>query len=172
MKYPIPSPEWIDHALSHLGIREVPGPTSNTTILKWLLKLKAAWKEDATPWCGTFVAHCLQEADLVFPKFWFRAKAYMEYGTACSKSDIPFGAICVKLRVGGGHVFFAVAQSVDGTLIYGLGGNQHDMVNITPFKLSEIENVRWPDANTVRHALPRITSGTQLAAAAMGGSEA
>jgi hypothetical protein len=33
--------------------------------------------DDETPWCGTYVAHCLQTSGVKFPKDWFRALAYL-----------------------------------------------------------------------------------------------
>lgn len=146
MKWNYPMPPWIDLAFRYRGLKEIPGKNHNPTILKWLKQLKAWWAEDETPWCGTFVAHCLRESGLTIPQHWYRAKAYAEYGTPVVKvaSTIPLGSIAVKSRVGGGHVFFPVARSEDGKTIFGLGGNQSNMVNIVPFSLSEIDSIRWP----------------------------
>lgn len=168
MRYPMPLPKWMDHAFRHKGLREIPGPKHNPIILKWLVKLKAWWKEDETPWCGTFIAHCLDEAGLTLPKHWYRAKGYVDYGQSCSLADIPFGAICVKGRVGGGHVFYAVAKNPDGSIIYGLGGNQSNCVNITSFRRSELIAARWPSASTLRQPLPVANSAADVNAAAAG----
>lgn len=172
MQYPTPMPKWLDEAFRQRGTTEIHGPQTNSKIKSWLQKLKAWWSDDETPWCGTFVAHCLDAAGLVIPKYWMRAKEYANYGTACPRDAIPFGAICVKSRVGGGHVFFAVARSRDGTIIYGLGGNQHDMVNITAFKLSDIDAIRWPPSVTNKLGLPIAESAVALNAAPVGGTEA
>lgn len=172
MQYPSPMPKWMEEAFRNRGVTEIHGPQTNSKIKTWLQKLKAWWSDDETPWCGTFVAHCLDAAGLMIPKNWMRAKEYATYGTPCAKDAIPFGAICVKSRVGGGHVFFAVARSRDYSIIYGLGGNQHDMVNITPFRVSDIDAVRWPSSSMVKRALPVADNAAQLAAAQIGGSEA
>lgn len=171
MQYPSPMPKWVAHGLTHLGLREIVGSKHNATILKWLIQLKAWWKEDETPWCGTFVGHCLKEAGIEPPKNWFRAKAYSDYGTAAARDSIPFGAVCVKSRVGGGHVFFAVAQSRDGHTVFGLGGNQGNMVSISTFRLSDIDAVRWPPNGGGRLALP-IAESALAVNAAKPGSEA
>jgi uncharacterized protein (TIGR02594 family) len=148
--------------MTHRGIREIPGKRHNPTIIKWLKSLKAWWSEDETPWCGTFVAHCLREAGIIPPKAWYRAKAYSTYGTAITNLlGIPFGAICVKSRKGGGHVFFAVARSPDGHTIYGLGGNQSNCVNITAFRLDEIDEVRWPPTTLSRISIP-VATGSDI----------
>lgn len=169
--YPKPMPKWFVEAFSHLGLAEIPGKQNNPTIIGWLIALKAWWKEDETPWCGTFVAHCLKTAGMSVPKAWFRAKEYANWGNPCNKDSIPFGAVCIKSRVGGGHVFFAVASSRDGQTIYGLGGNQGNRVSIVPFKLSDIDAVRFPVEAAQRLALP-IASSLAEVGAVKAGSEA
>lgn len=171
MQWPTPMPKWLDHAFRYRGLREVPGKKHNPTIIKWLKSLKAWWSEDETPWCGTFIAHCMREAGFPIIQHWYRAKAWMTYGTATSLTDIPFGAICVKGRQGGGHVFFAVAKSPDGSIIYGLGGNQSNCVNIASFKRSDILAARWPQSVLQPKPLPVASSAAQLNAAGVGGTE-
>lgn len=171
IKWPMPMPAWADKAFRYRGLKEIPGKNDNPTIRKWLISLKAWWKDDETSWCGTFVAHCLTEAGLPVIKHWYRAKAWSEYGSTCDKANIPFGAICVKSRQGGGHVFFAVAQSPDGQKIYGLGGNQSNMVNVSTFSRADIDHVRWPPTtDTKRFSLPIGTA--QEVQAVSAGSEA
>jgi uncharacterized protein (TIGR02594 family) len=168
MRYPSPLPKWVDEAFRHVGLAEVPGKGHSPVILRWLKTLGAWWSEDETPWCGTFVAHCLRTANLPVPKFWMRAKAYSDHGVSCAPTAIPFGAICVKSRVGGGHVFFAVAQSRNGQIIYGLGGNQGNRVSIVPFKLAEIDAIRWPISDAARLQLPIAASLVDIGASAPG----
>lgn len=172
IQWPMPIPAWLDHAFRHRGLKEIPGPKHNPIIMQWIRSLKGWFKDDETPWCGTFIAHCLDVVGLGVPKHWYRAKAYSTYGTACNRDQIPFGAICVKGRVGGGHVFFAVARSRDGLTIYGLGGNQRNEVNITPFRHRDIIDARWPDSRVTRMSLPIADSAAQLNAKAAGGTEA
>lgn len=171
--WPTPMPKWVDIAMRFRGLREIPGKQHAPKIQMMLKKLKAWWSDDETPWCGVFVGYCLQEAGFKPPAAWYRAKAYETYGTAASRDPIPFGAICTKTRTGGGHVFFAVARSRDGNTIYGLGGNQSNMVNIMAFKMSDITAIRWPEgaATVSRMQLP-IATAEQISAASLGGSEA
>ena len=49
-------PSWLKIARSYEGLKEIPGPRHNQTIIRWLGKLKAWWSDDETPWCGVFVA--------------------------------------------------------------------------------------------------------------------
>ena len=134
-------PAWITEAESHLGLKEVPGKASNPKILNWLIKLRAWWAEDDTPWCGTFVAHCLQTSNLAYPKAWYRAKAYLDWGI---KLEQPIeGCIAIFDREGGGHVGFVVGKDLNNRLLV-LGGNQGNQVSIAPFSQSRILGYRWP----------------------------
>lgn len=164
--FPKPLPAWIDEAMRYRGMKEIPGKSHNPVILRWLRELKAWWSEDETPWCGTFVGWCLRKAGLPLPTYWMRAKAYADYGTLVPKTGtIPFGAIGVKSRKGGGHVFFIVGRSSDGRTLFGLGGNQSNMVNIVPFHIDEVDSIRWPGGNQL--ALPILTAD-QIGAANRG----
>ena len=102
-----PELAWIAEARKHIGLKENTSKFAHSpTILGWLKKLGAWWMDDETPWCGTFVAHCLQTAGVKFPKNWYRALAYLNGGTKLAKPC--YGCVAVKTRVGGGHVCFVV----------------------------------------------------------------
>lgn len=136
-------PPWLKVARSYLGTTEVPGKGDNPTIQRWLRTLRAAWSDDATPWCGTFVAQCMYEAglDTLSPKAWYRARAWLDCGY---KLATPvYGCIVVFERGGGGHVGFCVGKDARGRLMI-LGGNQGDTVSIRPFEWSRALGYRWP----------------------------
>ena len=124
-------PVWITEARKYIGTAEIPGPKHNSNILNWLKNLKAWWSEDETPWCGTFVAHCMKTAGFDVPKYWMRAKEWATWGTAVSKPTL--GCIVVFDRQGGGHVGFVVGFDEKGRLMV-LGGNQGNKVSIAPFE--------------------------------------
>lgn len=134
-------PKWMTEARKHIDLAEIPGPKHHSEILRWLKKLQAWWSEDETPWCGTFVAHCMQEADLPIPTFWMRAKAWAEWGTRLS-SPVP-GCVVVFERKGGGHVGFVVGRTSSNLLMV-LGGNQGNRVSIAPFESSRVIGYFWP----------------------------
>jgi uncharacterized protein (TIGR02594 family) len=159
-------PHWLPIARKYIGLTEIPGKAHNPTIIRWLTELKAWWKEDETPWCGTFVAAVLREAGLVVPKHWYRAKAYLDYGVAPPN---PFlGSIVVFERKGGGHVGFVVGVDERDRIMV-LGGNQANAVNVQPFDRSRVAGFRWPflEGNipvaNPRMALPLIKSGGRAA---------
>lgn len=132
---------WIAEARRHIGVKEVPGKANNPTILEWLRILKASWSEDSTPWCGSFAAISLLRASRFVPKEKFRALAYLDAGLRLSKP--AYGCIVVFTRDGGGHVGFVVGKDVRGNLMV-LGGNQNDMVCISPFKFDRVAGYVWP----------------------------
>jgi uncharacterized protein (TIGR02594 family) len=136
-------PDWVVEAAKQNELREIVGPKHNQTIIGWVKELGgASWRDDETPWCGTFVAHCLQVAGRAYPKNWYRALAYSDYGTKLNKP--AYGAIGVMTRKGGGHVTFIIGKLPDGRLAC-LGGNQNNQVNVTAYPLDRFENFIWPE---------------------------
>lgn len=142
-------PRWLKIARSYEGVREIPGPKHNSTIMGWLRKLNSWIKDDETPWCGTFVAAVMQEAGLPFPKLYPRAKAWSTYGARLRTHVLAPGAILVFDREGGGHVGFYVGE--DATHYHVLGGNQKNAVNVMRIEKSRlVENgSRWPRGEPV-----------------------
>lgn len=154
-----PEPKWLTVARSLIGTKEIPGPQHNSWIAKGWARLGAGWfNDDETPWCGFFVAHCMDAAGQPYPgKGEFaRAKAWATWGRACQP---VVGAVVVFERDGGGHVGFLVGASAAN--YYVLGGNQSNAVNITPIAKSRAVATRWPAALPVRvSSLPAMTGGT------------
>lgn len=91
--------------------------------------------------CGTFAAISLQRANRFVPKEKFRALAYLDAGIRLSKP--AYGCIVVFKRDGGGHVGFVAGKDKSGNLMV-LGGNQNDMVCISPFKFDRVVGYIWP----------------------------
>lgn len=150
-------PAWLVEAKRHVGLKEIPGPRHNSTILGWLRKLRAWWSEDEMPWCGTFVAHCLQEAGLPIIKNWFRAKDWAAYGSNLRSTHVAPGAILVFARQGGGHVGFYVGD--DANFFYVLGGNQSNGVNVMKLAKARCIAIRWPAGQPVLGGPVRMSGG-------------
>lgn len=136
------SPPWLIAAQRYVGLRELPGAPNSPVIAKWLEDLKAWWKDDETPWCGTFVAACMKEAHVPLPKHWYRAKGWLDWGVPLS--DPAVGCVVIFERPGGGHVGFVTGRTTAGNLLV-LGGNQGDMVRESPFGFSRVIGYRWPN---------------------------
>jgi uncharacterized protein (TIGR02594 family) len=133
---------WIAEATKHIGITEIKGPKHSSVITSWLQRLGAWWFDDETPWCGVFVAQCIAEAGLPVPKYWMRARDWLNWGTQINRP--AYGCIVVFSREGGGHVGFVVGIDEKGRLMV-LGGNQKDAVSIVPFDHARVLGYRWPE---------------------------
>lgn len=138
-----PELAWIAEARKHIGLREIKGPKHNLTIVGWLKALKAWWTDDETPWCGTFIAHCLQTAGVKYPKNWFRALAYADTAYGAKLKKPAYGCVAVKTRQGGGHVCFVVGRDLRTGKLVCLGGNQSDMVCFALYAESDFEAFMW-----------------------------
>lgn len=134
-------PAWITEGRRHIGTQEVPGPATSPVIASWLHKLRAWWDSDEVPWCGVFVAACMDSAGLPLPKNWMRAKAWAEWGSRLA-SPVP-GCVVIFERQGGGHVGFVLGVTPEGNLMV-LGGNQGNRVSIAPFKRDRVLAYVWP----------------------------
>lgn len=155
---------WIDEAHKYVGMREIRGTRHNQTIVKWLSQLGAWWRDDETPWCGVFTAHCLTTAGRAIPKHWYRAKAYADYGTVLSRP--AYGCLGVMSRTGGGHVCFVIGETSGDRLVV-IGGNQGDQVSIATYPRSRFSHFVWPARGNgvpslpynYRYTLPRYANG-------------
>jgi uncharacterized protein (TIGR02594 family) len=149
-------PFWLTVARRNLHVVETPGKTTTPAIARWLLNLKAWWRDDETPWCGVFVAECLREANQRLPRHWYRALAWNDWGLPLDRPTL--GCLVVFARSGGGHVGFYVGHDERGRPMV-LGGNQGNRVSIAPFDPARIVGYRWPaDAQA-----PSMFASPQLA---------
>lgn len=143
MKAKVNEPRYLKIARQYIGVKEVPGPKHNSVIQGWLKSLKLWWNDDETAWCGVFVAAVMQESGLDFPKAFYRAKEWANYGV---KLPGPYlGAIAVLERVGGGHVGFVTGVDKTGQNVRLLGGNQNNQVCEAWFKADRIKAYRMPN---------------------------
>lgn len=158
---PLPDPPWLKIARSYEGLAEIPGPKHNPTILRWLDRLKAPFRDDETPWCGTFIGAVMAEAGYVALANPWGARNWLKYG-----KEIPapaYGCLVIFWRGSkagwSGHVGFVVGRDRKGNLMV-LGANQKDMVRIDPFGRDRVLGYRWPNIapHPERFDLPLLTS--------------
>lgn len=154
-------PEWLVYARKYLGLKEIPGTGNNPKIIEWLIKLKAWWKDDETPWCGLFVATCFNECGYPIAKNWMRARAWLDWGVVLRVPAV--GAVVIFERKGGGHVGFVVGRDQNENLMV-LGGNQGNKVSIAPFSKDRVLGYRWPQKSVIKieNELPLIESGARV----------
>lgn len=148
---------WMGYVVAQIGVREVPGPRNSPIIARWLTALKAWWCDDATPWCGVFVAHVMQKSGFCLPRHWYRARDWASWGTRCEPA---YGAICVVERPGGGHVLFVTR--ISAAFVWGVGGNQGDRVCEAKFDRSRVIGFRWPPGLTAPSPLRPVAGDEAL----------
>lgn len=137
-------PAWMAVARALIGTRETPGPANTPKIMQWATQLGPKilgiiYPGDATPWCGLFVAHCVNAVAVKPAPVAVRASAWATWGAAITPR---VGAVLVFQRPGGGHVGFYHAE--DATTFHVLGGNQGDAVSITRIAKDRMVACRWP----------------------------
>ena len=121
---------WMDIATSQIGVSEIPGNKSNPQIVAYHATTCRS-TSDATPWCSSFVNWSLTEAGIRGTNS-ASSQSWLTWGKRISKP--VYGCIAVLSYGGGhGHVAFVVGMNARGNIIL-LGGNQHDQVNLSPFK--------------------------------------
>ncbi len=151
-------PSWVATGRALIGEREIPGARHNSKIISWWRRGAAWFTDDETAWCGAFVKHCIEEAGLSYPKEFPRAAAWAEWGVACVAQ---VGAIGVKRRAGGNHVFIITGETADKRFFKALGGNQGDMVCEMDIAKADTFAVRWPaGVPQLMLALPVRPAGT------------
>jgi uncharacterized protein (TIGR02594 family) len=147
-------PKWIVEARKMLGQGEIVGPRHNSWIAQGWARLGAGWfNDDETPWCGFFVADALQRAGLPYPGGGQFARA-LRWATWGTPTPPRLGAIGVKTRQGGGHVFFIVGETKDGRYFKALGGNQSNRVSIVDIEKRLLTAIRWPEGGGDAPAIP------------------
>tara|TARA_R110000772_G_scaffold8737_2_gene28925 strand:- start:5162 stop:5647 length:486 start_codon:yes stop_codon:yes gene_type:complete len=152
-------PKYIKEARSFIGLQEIKGKKHSPTILGWLSNLNAWWSDDETPWCGVFVAHCLNKYNYKIPKLYMRAKAWLDWGV-----EIPepkHGCLVIFNRSGGGHVGFVVGKDYTGRLLV-LGGNQGNKVSIAPFDTDRVVGYRMPEGFLLPMVNLEVISSNQI----------
>lgn len=133
---------YLDVAKKYVGLKEVKGVKTEPTITNWLVKLGAWWRDDETPWCGVALAAWLSEAGLAYPKKYFRALEWLNYGypVAFPKQ----GAIAVLSRKGGGHVGLVTGVDKLHLHVRILGGNQGNRVCEKWYPINTVVGFRMP----------------------------
>jgi uncharacterized protein (TIGR02594 family) len=151
-------PAWLVEARSHIGTKEIPGKAHNPKIVQWWRNYTTLFRDDETAWCGGFMDHNFRHVGIAPPANSFRAKTWASWGGACTAQ---MGAVGVKARAGGNHVFLIVGITSDGRYFKCLGGNQGNMVSIMDIAVSDVTAIRWPHGVPQLHIkLPSMPRGT------------
>lgn len=136
------TPPWILEGQRKIGLHE----KLNNKELKAYLKSDGQTLGDPAvlPWCGDFIetiiALTLPKEILPVNPYW--AANWLKFGKNIPEHEYYLGAIGVKKREGGNHVFSIVGH--DSTYVHALGGNQSNSISVVKIKKSEITGMRWP----------------------------
>jgi uncharacterized protein (TIGR02594 family) len=144
---------WMAIATGEVGVSELAGPgQDNKRIVEYHGATSLLAKDDATPWCSSFVNWVMKKAGHRGTNNAL-ARSWLDWGEPLSSPR--YGAITVVKRRGaqsdaatgsttGFHVAFYVGSTA--THIELLGGNQGDSVKISKYPLSayELHGFRWP----------------------------
>lgn len=138
----------IDIARTYIGTKELPGKSHNPIVVAFLNEFASWVNDDETPWCGAFVNYILKHSGHQYINSWkaLRARSFLKYGDAVKKKQVQRGDIVVLTRGGRhsktGHVGFV--DEIKNGLVYVLGGNQRNEVNITAYPEEKILGFRRP----------------------------
>ncbi|WP_429813599.1 TIGR02594 family protein [Ensifer sp. B1-9] len=146
-KMPIPTePVWMREARRFMGLKEVAGAGSNSTIIGWAKRLggwvASYYTNDDIPWCGLALAHWISFTlpSEPLPGNYLSALAWANFGI---RLETPArGAVLVFKRPGGGHVGLYVGE--DASHFHVLGGNQSNSVSVTRIEKARLVAIRWP----------------------------
>lgn len=134
-------PVWLTKARADIGQRETLGPNDSPWLRRVWASLSGSWLR-GQPWCGGAMAHWMQQAGIPYPKDYYRALAWANWGTRLVRPVV--GAVVVYDRgKGQGHVALAVGRTSAGQIL-SLGGNQSDSVSIVPIASTRLVAARWP----------------------------
>ncbi|WP_230531118.1 NlpC/P60 family protein [Microvirga roseola] len=150
---------WYHEAIRLTGVREIAGKQHSPTILKWLERLKAPWRDDETAWCGTFVGWCIATTlpNEPLPDNPFGARNWMKFGKPIKEPARGAVAVFWRGKRNGwqGHVGFVEAVATDGAAVLVRGGNQGNAVSLSWLSTDRLLGYRWlataplPDASRI-----------------------
>jgi uncharacterized protein (TIGR02594 family) len=138
-----------DLAQRFVGVKEVSGTLDNPQIMA-MLQLDNTWPQhDEVPWCSAFVNYICWLLRLPRSKN-LTAQSWLSVGQAIAGKDLKVGYDVAILNrpeasAEAGHVGFYAGlddYSANAKLIYLLGGNQSNSVNVLSFPTSRILGLR------------------------------
>ena len=148
-----PGPRILKEGLKTYGTIETPGAGNNPSIMAWAKATgqDRAYRNDATAWCGLWMAYVALQAGWEPPVNPLWARNWLNFGNASIVEML--GDVLVFSRGNGGHVGLYVGE--DAGAYHVLGGNQGDRVSIKriakgrligaqrcPWRINQPSNVR------------------------------
>lgn len=146
---------WLSQMRAITGTKELAGGADSATILSWVGEIVAAYpdlkgnvgwyKHDSIPWCGLGEAICMVRAGKKPPLAPLGAINWLDDWAGGHRLKEPcLGAIGIKSRAGGNHVF--TYEGEDATHYWARGANQSDMVCVAAIaKDDSMRGWMWPN---------------------------
>jgi len=123
-------------ALSQYGVHEIPGKLNNPEVMKYYHETGRKWVDsETTPWCDAFIDWCCLKMGLGFTDG-LNARQWLDF---CKTVETIYEADLVLYWRDSpsswkGHISIPIAERYN--MIYSLGGNQNDMVQISPYYMT------------------------------------
>jgi uncharacterized protein (TIGR02594 family) len=134
-----------DIAKQYLGQSEIPGVKDNPFILRVLRALDSSIRSEETAWCSAFVNFCAREAGYESTGK-LNARSWLTVGDKIPLELAKLGDVVILWRgiKDGwmGHVAFLDHYNAKRGLLYLLGGNQSDAVNISSYGTDRLLGIR------------------------------
>ena len=127
-------------ALNEFAQAEVPGAGNNARIIEYHQATSLRAKEDSVPWCSSFCCWVTKKAGLKTTPANAWAESWIGWGA--KSAAIPGAVVVLK-----NHVGFVVRETK--SVVYCLGGNQSDAVNIKAYPISKVLAYRVARAEDV-----------------------
>ena len=131
----------LEIALTQYGIKEIVGSNNNKKIVSYFQDLGFDISDDETAWCAAFINWCALKAGFKRTNK-LNARSFLEIGVIIELDSIQLGDVVILERGSDwqGHVGIFINRV--GNLVYLLGGNQSNMVNITAYSIDKILGIR------------------------------
>lgn len=123
----------LEKALTQYGLKEIPGAQNNPEIMKYFHAIGQDWVQgDETAWCSAFINWCAKQAGFEYTG---RLNARSWLNISQRVNSHTRADIVVLWRENPtswkGHVGIPVNEDEDS--IWVLGGNQSNMVRVSPY---------------------------------------
>jgi len=141
---------WFEEAKHLIGLSQM-DDGDNPIIMDWADDLDIHYPNDEVPWCGLFVAHCINSTlpDEAIPNNPLGARQWQRFGV---ETTPKIGAVMVFWRKSKtsvfGHVGFYAGENENKNAYQILGGNQSDKVSLAWVSKDRFLGARWPKSAT------------------------
>lgn len=157
---------WFQEARRLIGIKERVGPGNEPEIIDWAKAAGIAYNSDDIPWCGLFVAHCIDSTLVAesLPANPLGARQWLKFGAPLQTPVL--GSVLVfwreKKTSFKGHVGFYAGQEKGSGHYHVLGGNQSNKVSIALIARDRLLEARWPATVPVSGDKLELASGQTM----------